>query len=223
MFYKEMTPQELNSIAEEKHLITDSTYQIDYNKAFVTTYKDKTGMLFPGNGGGNGIMFYDMEVMKKMIKEKNFPVKGEGTFWENEKERILHFDKSIAYYCSRLSELIAYNVHLSNDSLYLKELSRAINKKLKLNEPASNIYQYVGIYIGELLRIKKKGQWKLHPIYTLNIYYIPEIVCNKTFCNHWNFLFNQMEMASFKQIDIGNLINLADDFTPFVSRDYVSI
>ncbi len=220
--YKEMSTKELNVIAERNKDMIDTTYQLDYNYASVFIFKNKTALLFPGSGG-NGIMFNDTEVMKKMIEEKKFPVKGDGSFWENEKERVLNLDSSIGYYCSRLSELLGYNVRLDSDPRYLKELSKAINQKLASKKVDINIYRYAAIYIGELIRMKKKGQWKLHPVYTLNVYYIPEIVCGNTFCDPWSYVINQMETASVMPIDIESLAEKASDFAPFTNRDYVSI
>lgn len=221
--YKVVTIQEINGLAAQKAAIIDSSYQVDYNKALVTTFKDGTATIFPGNGGGDGLLFYDLKAMKKMIKERTFPVRGDGSFWEQEKMRVLDFYHSLDYYCSKLSEFLQFEVHISNDQTYLKQLSQIINLKASSNNNNDNLIRFLAIYIGEIIRQRVNGKWMLFPIYTLNTYYIPEIVYDRTYCSHWSYVINQLEMVSFIPIDLEGLIEKASTFVPFKNRNYVAI
>lgn len=218
--YKVTDTRELNHLQAEKSSLEISSYQIEYNKALVTVYKDGTAILFPGSGGREGILFYDLESLKKMIKEKIFPVKGDGSFWEQQKERVINLDNSVDYYCKKLSEFLNHEIKISNDSTYLNELSEIVNVKLQAKKIDSNFYGYLAIYLGELIRRDVSGKWMLLPEYTLNVYYIPEIVYDNKFCNPWRHIINELEMASFKPVNLVNLIKEAD-FVPFAKRGYV--
>src|SRR6218665_4183096 len=74
--YVVLSVQELNKIEERKQI--DTFYQLDYNMTTVTIFKDGTATLFPGAGLGEGLLFYDLKAMQRMIDEKGFFPKKKG-------------------------------------------------------------------------------------------------------------------------------------------------
>ncbi|OQP54579.1 hypothetical protein A4H97_21660 [Niastella yeongjuensis] len=224
--YKVMSTAALNELEEKNQSLIDSTYQLESNLAFVTVFKDKTAIILPGKGDKEGLFFENTEALNKMVESGVYPVKGDGSFWERQKSRVLNFANEMDYYCSRLSEMLNFKVELRNDPQYLKELSQIITLKFstKPKRIDKNLYCYLAIYVGELLRRKVDGAWKFLPIYSLNVYYQPEIVSNGKFCDHWGFIIGQLEMASFLPVDIEGLIErLEGDFFPVDSRRYAQI
>jgi hypothetical protein len=221
--YKVLSVEELNKIEEAKRIETDTSYIIEYNGAFVTVFKDKTSILAPPVlGGKEGLFFYNVADMDEIIKSRNYPVKGNNSFWEKEKQRVLNFSDEMPYYCSRLTEMLNYKVELNSDKLYLKELSEVVTKKIKVQKDKKKLYNYLSIYIGELLRQRVNGEWKLLPQKALNVYYMPEITKDDKFCSHWSFIIGQLEMASFIPVDIESLIDKANVFYPIANRNYIS-
>jgi len=218
--YVVLSVQELNKIEERKQI--DTFYQLDYNMTTVTIFKDGTATLFPGAGLGEGLLFYDLKAMQRMIDERVFPVKGDGSFWEREKERVLQLNENIPYYCSKVSAFLGYDVELNTEKSYLKELTEAINQKFYNQKVKDEEYLYIAIYIGELIRIKNRGRWVLFPAYTLNMYYIPEIVADKDYCDPIWHVVHRLKDASYMPIDVEAIINEAD-FTPYGNRSYVEL
>ena len=218
--YMALSVQELNKIEEKKKI--DTFYQLDYNMATVTMFKDGTATLFPGGGLGEGLLFYDLGVMKRMIEERVFPVMGDGSFWEKEKERVLRLNENIPYYCEKVSAFLGLEVQMSIEKEYLKKLTGAINQKFYNQKVEDKMYLYLAIYIGELIRIKNKGKWILFPEYTLNVYYIPEIVVEKKSYGPIWFVINRLELASYMPLDVETIIEEAD-FAPYGNRRYVEI
>ncbi len=221
--YKVLSVKELTKIETNKKQEIDSSYIIDYNGAFVTTFKDKSSIILPPVlGGEEGLLFYDIADMYKMIENKVYPVKGNNSFWEKESLRVLKFPDAINYYCSELSRILNYGVEINNDTAYLGELSRVINTSLGSKKQKSLLYNYLAIYISELLRRKADATWQLMPQKALNVYYIPEIVKDGKFCTPWSFLIGQLEMVSFMPINIENLLDRANLFYPIQNRTYKS-
>ena len=221
--YKVLSIEELNKIEKEKRLKTDTSYIVEYNGAFATVFKDRTSILTPPVlGGKEGLFFYNVEDMNAMIASRIYPVKGNGSFWEKEKDRVINFSNEMPYYCSKLTEILNYKVELSNDKSYLKELSNVVTEKLKLKKNNKILCNYLSIYIGELLREKVNGEWKLLPEKALNVYYLPEIIKDNKFCSHWSFTIGQLEMASFIPVDIESLIEKANVFYPIGNRGYIN-
>lgn len=221
--YRVLSVKELNSIEEKNRSNIIKSYIIDYNKAFVTMFKDGSSIILPPIlGGKEGLFFYDSQDMDNMIKSQIFPVKGTGSFWEKEKKRVLSFSCQISYYCLKLSDILDYKVVISQDSSYLRELSDIINKKLKLKKD-KNLYFYLAIYVGELLRQKLNAKWKLFPEYSLNMSYHPEIVYNNKFCDHWGFVIDQLKMADFLPVDIEDLVERSNQFFPINDRRYIEV
>lgn len=221
--YKVLSLDELNKIEELKRSETDTTYIVEYNGAFVTVFKDGSSIILPPVLGGNeGLLFDDVGEMKKMIESRIFPVKGNNSFWENERNRVLNFPDSISYYCSKLTKMLNYKVELTHDKVYLKELSKVITDKYKTTSDKRNLRNYVSIYVGELLRQRVNGRWRLAKEMSLNVYFIPEITKGDTYCDHWNFVIGELEMASFIPFDIENLIERASTmFHPIRGRRYL--
>ncbi len=212
----------LNQIMEEKSPIRLKSYQIKYNKAYVTIYKDGTVILFPGAAGlGQGIFFEDIKYLEPMIKTGIYPVKGDGSFWEKEKDRALDFQKSMPYYCTKLSELLSYKVELNDNPEYLKELSGIVNKKFKEGNVPDNLYNYLAIFVGELLRGREKAEWKLLCQNSLNVYYCPELVKDRKYCDPFSYIIGELEMADFRPIDINTMIEGANNFYRYHKRNYL--
>jgi len=214
MGYKAMPTVELNKITGGRRLETDTFYQNKDNKAYITIFKDGTGTIFPGAGLGEGLFFENMSYLEPFLKSGVYPVKGDGSFWEKEKERIKDIKASINYYCSALSAQLNYNVELSGDPAYLKMLSEIVNEKLRKKKVDDNLYYYLCIYIGELIRRNTGAEWRLLPQYSLNIYYYPELVKGNTFYPLMGFLMSQFEMAKITPIDIETIIKKSNQFYP---------
>ncbi len=220
--FKAMSTAALNKIQEEKFPIRDTSFQIESNKAFVTIYKDKTGILFPGAGLGEGIFFDDLKYLEPMIKTGVYPVKGDGSFWEGEKERMTHLPDSMPYYCSKLSDLLKFNVEIKDDPKYLEDLSAAVNVKLRSKKITKDLYYFLSIYIGELLRIRENAEWRMLPMYSLNIYYTPELVKGNMFSSPIGYFISRFELRHAPSVDIGELIQSANNFYPYNRRTYMA-
>lgn len=222
--YKVMPLKVLSQIIDKSKLNIDTSYIVDYNKAFVTIFKDGTSILTPPVlGGDEGLFFTNVNTMNEMIKSKIYPVKGNGSFWELEKDRVINFSVSMEYYCNKLSEWLDFKVIFNSDKLYLKELSTIISKKLHNKTKLSKVLvNYVSIYIAEMLRQKVNGKWQLLPEYSLNTYYTPEIVNNDMFCNPWYFINYELSFASKQTISVEEIITKINSFFPIGDRKYKS-
>lgn len=220
--YKVLLLEELNKIAEEKQEIVDTFYINDYNAVFVTLFKDGTAILSPPVlGGPEGIFFNDIEAMHAMIASRKYPVKGTGSFWEKEKERIEHIDTSISYYCTKLSELLNFKVEVNDDSVYLKELSSVIDSKIKSKKLPKYLKEYLSIYIGELIRKKLGGEWKLAIEYAFHIYYTPDVVKDNKHYDLW-FILSELDMTKFIPFDLIYIIdNAKEKFYPYNQDRYI--
>lgn len=223
--YKVLPLTELNKIKEKKQDIIDTVYINDYNAVFVTIFKDGTAILSPPVlGGHEGLFFYDIEAMHAMIASREYPVKGTGTFWEKEKERIEHISTSIPYYCTKLSELLDFKVEVKDDTVYLKELSTVISNKMKAKKQPKYLKIYLSIYIGELIRRRVDGEWKLFTEYAFHIYYIPRVVKEEKSCDVISFIIGELEITKFMPFDMEYVINKAKErFYPYNKDRYVSV
>jgi hypothetical protein len=220
--YHILSIEDLNRIEKTKFSQIDTSYIVDYNGAFVTVFKDRTSILRPPVlGGDEGLLFDNVADMNEMIKSRTFPVKGNNSFWAQEKERVLNFSGSIPYYCNRLTELLDFKVELKDDADYLKEFSEVVNKKLKVKGGRNLLYHYLSIYIGEMIRLKVNGEWRLFPQYALNVYYVPEITKGSQFCSHWNTVIRRLEMAPSMPVNLETLISGANVFYPAAGRKYL--
>ncbi len=212
--YKAMPAGELNKITRDRRLEQDAFYQNNDNKAYITIFKDGTGTIIPGAGLGEGLFFESIRDLEPFLKSGVYPVNGDGSFWEKEKERVKDIKGSINYYCSVLSEQLDCNVELSVDPGYLKKLSEIVNEKLRKKKVDDSLYYYLCIYIGELIRRNEGAEWRLMPQYSLNIYYHPELVKGKTFNSPIGFLLRELEMAKIIPIDIETMVKKSNQFYP---------
>lgn len=220
--YEILSREELDKIEIAKEKEIKKSYILDYNGAFVTIFRDGSATVRPPVLGENeGLVFYDLDAMNEMIASRSYPVKGNDTFWEKEKERVLHFNDSMPYYCERLSEMLDFKVEFNHDAAYLAQLSEVATKALKGKTKKKDLLRaYLTIYIGELLRQKVNGKWRLLPHASLNVYYVPEITKGNQYCEHWNSVVRQLEMASFIPVNIEALIERANEFYPIGNRKY---
>lgn len=219
--YVSLSINKISKVEFEKELLLVRSFQIEYNKALVNIYNDNTAIIFPASGTGEGMYFTNLETMQKIIGMKTFPVKGDGSFWEKEKQRLIKLDQFIPYYLEELSKIIGFNIQISFDKKYLKEVSKHINLYLNSSKINKNSYYYIAIFISELIRRSNNGVWKLIPIYTLNIYYIPEIVFNHSYCHPWSIIIRSLEISKIRPINIEQLVEYAGVFTIFQSREYL--
>jgi hypothetical protein len=177
----------------------------------------------PVLGGDKGFFFDDHKNMIEMINAKKYPIKIKSNFWQREKLRIKEMDSFVSYNCETLSILLDFEINIEGDSIYLKKLSDVINAKYKkLKKKNKDLDYYIATYIGEVIRKRNDAEWKLLPKYAFEVYYIPEIVKDSTFCPHWGFVFNQIEMISFIPLDIETLIEDYGKFYPFTNNRYVN-
>jgi hypothetical protein len=175
-------------------------------------------------GEKQGLLFHNVEDMNAMIASRSYPVKGNNTFWEKEKARVLDFTASMPHYCFMLSQMLNFKVELNNDHEYLLQLSQAVTNVLQSKKSNKDtLYGYVAIYIGELLRQKVGGEWKLLPQRALNVYYVPEIAKGNTYCHHWSFVLNELKMARFIPVDIERLVERSSEFYPASPGRHVAV
>lgn len=222
--YEILSIEQLNMVDTAKLQEIERSYILDYNGAFVTIYRDGSATLRPAVlGGKEGLLFHDLDAMNEMIASRSYPVKGNGGFWENEKARVLKFNQSMPYYLSWLSEMLEFNVEFSSDRSYLAELSAVATKVLGSKKKNKDLLRaYLTIYIGELLRQKVKGEWKLQPQKALNVYYVPEIVKGNKFCTHWNYVGKRLKVSNAIPVDIEKLVDSSNEFYPAFGRKYVT-
>lgn len=222
--YKVMTREELNRLQAQLESQVSSSWIHKDNGAFVTVYKDNTAIMMPPVlGGEEGLFFHSVNDMKEMMAGKQYPVKGNDSFWEHEQERVLRFPDSISYYTGRLSEMLGIEVQISRDSNYLRKLSERFTAEVNATNDKQLLYDYMTVYVGELIRQESNGQWQLSPQPAFNVYYIPVIVKGKMFCSHWGFVTGQLEMSAFQPVDIGRMLESAKQFFPNRGRSFKKI
>lgn len=220
--YKVLSKGELTRIEEEKKLEIDSFYIIDYNGVFVTTFADGTAILLPPVlGEEEGFFFTNKRSMQEMIDARSYPVKGTGSFWEQEKARVINIEYSMAYYCSKLSELLGFSVELKDERVYLKELSMVVGSKFKSKKVDKDLPNYLAVYIGELIRKRVNGEWKLAIENAFNVYYIPEVVKGNLSFNTVAYIKGELGLASYMPFDIESIVEKANDrFVPYKAGRY---
>lgn len=226
--YEVLDLEGINKIETEKLHQIKRSYILDYNGAFITVYNDGSAVVRPPIlGEKEGLVFYDLDAMEKMIASRAYPVKGNDTFWEVEKERVLDLAGSMPYYCAWLSEMMGFKTELNSNKAYLAELSAAAkealtSKKIKKKDKEF-LRGYLSIYIVELLRQKVGGQWKLKPVPFLNVYYVPEIVKGNKYASPWKHLGSRLKTAGFMPVDIEELVESSNEFYPAMGRNYSTV
>lgn len=211
--FKVLPLTELDEIRRQKDDQVESDYIQEDNSAFVTLFKDGTAVISPPVlGGDEGLYFLDRETMKKMVASASYPVKGTGSFWEREKERILDLENQMPYFLEKLSKLFGMEVKVSQDIEYLGKLSQAITSTLK-SKPKNrkDIHLMVGLYVAEVIRTRENARWGLFPLPSLNMAYEPEVVKGTIACSPYSYVVGQLEMASFLPVDLQKLISVTSD------------
>lgn len=205
--YVVLSRAKLLKIGNEKRDQVDTFYILDYNAVFVTIYKDGTAMLIPPIlGGDEGLFFTDIKAMNDMIAQRVYPVKGTGSFWEKEKARIMDINGSMLYYVSKLSEILNFLVEVKNDSEYLKQLSLVVSKKLKSKRRDRNLENYLAIYIGELIRLRVDGTWKLRKNHTFNVYYYPDVTKGAERLDILGYVIGELGFAKYTTLNIEEIV-----------------
>ena len=169
--YKIMPVKELIKIINENTVEEES--QIDFNEAFIYHLSNKKDILIP-NVGAEGILFDDPEELRRMILERRFPVKGDGTLFEQHNERLEKIEENIDFYFKQLEKLLGVEIVLKSDDDYLIVLSDSINSFLR-KRSRDELFVPLGIFFYEMVRKKINGNWRLDREYILNSYVIPYV------------------------------------------------
>lgn len=218
--YRVVSTIELNDFFQKNHSDILKHFQDEQNYASITILKDESVILFPAVGN-EGIWYRNQFEYEKMKQSGYYPVKGDNSFWEKEKDNIIQINTKISDYFEKLSKDLGFNVEINQDSVYLSILSEKINNHLLTRKKKDDeIYYIIALYIAESIRNRINGDWELLPIYTLNVYYIPEITLDEKFCNPWNYIIGQLKMYSFLPVDIYSLIEKSNFFVMKNGRKY---
>jgi hypothetical protein len=148
--------------------------QVEYNLAVVYKFPDGRIALVPSEGGQQeGILFYDEQAFKEMVESKRFPVKPGNSIFESDKERIKNIESNVSYFVKQLSDTLRLVLDPTLGELQFGDLSEKINEYGI--ERWEHIVLPLGVFLGEVLRLKIKGKWKLQTHYSLNLYWTPNI------------------------------------------------
>jgi hypothetical protein len=170
--YKVLSVDKLYAIIKNDTVVEES--QIAFNEAFLYKLSNDKFAIIP-NVGAEGILFYDSSSLSKMISQRNFPVKNDGSIFEKHRDLMEKIEINYKVYLDQLRDSLNLEILLSDDPVYLKKLSRAINDFIKTRSQ-EDIFIPLGIFFNELLRNKVKGHWRLEKEYVLNPYFIPYVV-----------------------------------------------
>jgi len=217
--YSVKARSEIYQILELRSDQIDTTYQIENNNAFVTIFKDKTGVIYTTSIEANeGIYFNDLKFVQKMIDSGVYPVKGDGSFWETQKDKLYDFPKLVDESIKKLSKTFEFDFKLQSDKEYLENLSQVLIQKIKGKKVKKELYYYLAIYLGELKRLEIDGEYRFFPNYNLNVYFYPELFVNNTSCSYIGTIIGRLEIIKYKDISVRELLDDLN-FSPAGKRD----
>lgn len=201
--YKTINLKEINEMEKEKEVLMETFYILE-NGVYVTIYKDGTSILRPpALTGEEGLLFYDLEEMRKMIASGKYPVREYDSFWKEDQDKLKNFDNEIPYFLNKLSKLINFKIEINYDENYLKRASEAINAKLKSNKDKQAKYFYTALFIGELVRNKRSdATWKLIPQPSFNVYYEPELFINDKNSHIWTTVTGELKLIKMFPLNL---------------------
>ena len=186
----------VSDVNELFELINKSTiieeFQLEYNDAFVYKLANRDIVLIP-NIGNQGIVFFSEQIFDKMVSEKKFPVKDDESIFVKHKKMIENIELNLEDFTLMLeSELDCKIPNLSNKE-QVNNFSKIVNDYINKNG-FKEIVVPLGIAIGEKLRLRINGKWKIEKVYVLNPYFIPYVIdFNNKEHDFWNFLFEQLD------------------------------
>lgn len=201
--YKIMSDVELLS------MIDDMNEQFEYydkeTMAKVFRANNKGFILLPAVGI-KGLFAEQQSVLDSIIKSGIIPIEPERlNLFEKERGRLEKINDNVDYYLSDLNEKL--QMSLTTDKEIDTFLYKAINKKVKSLEPEEAYRQFfvpLGVVVGEIVRKKVNGEWKLNKLYGYNPYYAPYVTIGSN--NNYLPWYKLADMLLNKKFDIKRYI-----------------
>jgi len=201
--YKIMSDRELLA------MISDMDGQFEYydkeTMAKVFRANNKGFILLPAVGR-KGLFAEQQSVLDSIIKSGVIPLEADKPSpFEKEKSRLAKINDNISYYLTELNSKL--QTSLTTDVEIDTSLYKVINKKIRSLEPEEAYRQFfipLGVVMGEIVRKKVNGEWKLDKRYAYNPYYVPYV----TIGNDNNYLpwYKLADMLLNRKFDIKRYI-----------------
>jgi hypothetical protein len=171
-----------------------------------TVYKGNSGMYYLMPAVGHYGIKANKETIDSIIKSGIIPIEPERlNLFEKEKNRLEKINDNVDYYLSDLNEKL--QMSLTTDKEIDTSLYKAINKKVKSLEPEEAYRQFfvpLGVVVGEIVRKKVNGEWKLNKLYGYNPYYAPYVTIGSN--NNYLPWYKLADMLLNKKFDIKRYI-----------------
>ena len=188
--------------------ITDRHSQyIDFDpNTMAKTYRGNSGSYYLIPAIGPLGIKAQKEVIDSIIKSGVIPIEEkEPNPFKMEKERLLDIPENIDYYVSDLAKKLEIEIRRDEEIDIL--LYKEINKKIKALDAGIAYERYfipLGVVVGELVRKRVNGEWKVEKRYGYNPYYVPRITDRSN--NNYLPWYKLAEMLLKKKFDIGQYI-----------------
>lgn len=172
--YKVMLKKDLLNMIDNMN--ENFVYYDKETQSKIYTSNNREFILLPASGI-KGIVAQERSILDSIIKNGIIPIEEEKpNLFQLEKSRLLNLQDNIEYYINTLR--IEIQMPLTKDSF--KDISKfkEINKKIRsmnAEEAYYKIFIPLGVIIGEIVRDKINGSWKLDKRYGYNPYYVPYI------------------------------------------------
>jgi len=150
--------------------------QLPFNYAFV--YKKGNKYIVAPSRGLNGVLYHKKERYLKDVINKSFPVdETPVNNYDKDRELIREFDfnKIIERFLNK-GYIIKKDNYDYEDFILLTETIKTLKDQKKFTE---DDYYELGFFMADCFRKKIKGGWKIEPVYTLNLYWIPRVLGEK--------------------------------------------
>lgn len=201
--YKVMSDVELLA------MIDNMNEQFEYydkgTMAKVFRANNKGFILLPAVGK-KGLFAKEQSTIDTILKSGVIPIEDENPSpFTKEKGRLEKIEDNVVYYLSDLNAKL--QLSLTAEEEIDTSFYKVINKQIKSLEPEEAYQQFfvpLGVVVGEIVRKKVNGEWKLNKLYGYNPYYVPYI----TIGSNSNYLpwYKLADMLLNKKFDIKRYI-----------------
>ena len=149
-------------------------FQRKDNKAFVYQLCDEKYILLPITGS-KGLLFDNKGEYELTLKDGIIPLTDETNFFEKNQYLIRQIPDSNDRFIEKLEDSL--HIHLKfND--FTDEYFNSLSEKIEIygrKKASQDLYFEFGIYIGEIIRKRRNGDWKLDVEYGINKYFEPRL------------------------------------------------
>lgn len=181
MRYKIEEGLNLNKLVKQGN--SEFIYQHPVNKASVYKINDGRYIAYPAVGS-KGIIVSNLETMKKIL-DNRFPIENLNNPFENNQDELTLVPKENDKYFRRLSEVLKIDSNELNLSTKSIEILNKAIKKYGLKNTYDSLFIPLGIYVGEILKSKKNGEWSFIQKYGYNPFKIPVVITSEEEFDPW--------------------------------------